>query len=82
MFQLFVLRSRQPNDVDQMLLFRDGAWFLLKEEKNVSPPQTPVRLVLRIDDSHIALFFHNREVEVIPSDDHARAILAHFGEKV
>lgn len=77
-FHLLQLRARQAGDLDELILLKDGEAFLLKEQKN-APEGRPVRIVLRIGDEHIAVFFHNREVEILPRDDSTLKLLAAFG---
>ena len=75
--QIFFLRARQVNDIDQIVMLRDGKWFLFKEEKNAA---APVRLTLQIQTEQIAMFFHNREVEVMRDETAIRHTLVQYGQ--
>lgn len=80
-YKLFMTRSLQPTDIDQMVLLLEDKFYLLKEERN-SSYANPVRLCLSIREQDMSLFLNNRNVEVIPSGPETRKLLSTYGVMV
>jgi len=84
-FQVFNTKSRQPNDIDQLLVFlgdaNGGKWLLLKEQRSTTPAENAplVRMYFVVQPEQLAIFFHNREIEPLPANDDTRRMLSLYG---